>query len=239
MLLNQCPHNLDLLQWICGMPDKVHGFCGIGKRHKIEVEDEVTAYLEYPGGCTGLFVTTTGEAPGTNRFEIAGDKGKLVYENNVITYAATRSPATEFLKTSLESFARPRGSGDPIRGGHGGQHAEVLRILRRHPDRGGADRAGRGRHPLRRAGQRHALLVADRAAGRAAAGRRGLRGKAARADRESRPLSKKTQSRQNGYEQSFNGKYEFQGSLVAGLRMMRTLYSRTYRRIRMSKQILV
>ncbi len=77
VLLNQCPHNLDLLQWIVGMPLKVRGFCDIGKRHSIEVEDEVTAYMVYPDGCTGLFVTSTGEAPGTNRLEIAGRSGQV------------------------------------------------------------------------------------------------------------------------------------------------------------------
>ena len=68
VLLNQCPHNLDLLQWICGMPSKVTAFCHEGKWHDIEVEDDVTAYLEYPNGATGVFITTTGDAPGTNRF---------------------------------------------------------------------------------------------------------------------------------------------------------------------------
>ena len=127
VLLNQCPHNLDLLQWICGMPTVVHGFCGIGKRHSIEVEDEVTAFMEYPGGCTGLFITTTGEAPGTNRFEIAGDNGKLVYENNQITFVRNEVPATEFLRTSPASFARPGNETETYTfEDHGGQHAEVL-----------------------------------------------------------------------------------------------------------------
>ena len=70
VLLNQCPHNLDLLQWICGMPSRVHAFCHNGKWHDIEVEDDVTAYLEYPNGATGVFITTTADAPGTNRFEV-------------------------------------------------------------------------------------------------------------------------------------------------------------------------
>jgi predicted dehydrogenase len=127
VLLNQCPHNLDLLQWICGMPERIHGFCGIGKRHKIEVEDEVTAYMEYPGGCTGVFVTTTGEAPGTNRFEIAGDQGKLVYENDQITYIRNEVSSTEFLNTSKQSFARPPvwNITIPVKG-HGRQHAGIL-----------------------------------------------------------------------------------------------------------------
>jgi predicted dehydrogenase len=127
VLLNQCPHNLDLLQWIVGMPLSVRGFCDIGKRHTIEVEDEVTAYMVYPDGCTGLFVTSTGEAPGTNRLEIAGDRGKLVMEGEQILYTRNEIPATEFLQTSKASFARP-----PVwhveipYDGHGGQHAAVL-----------------------------------------------------------------------------------------------------------------
>lgn len=127
VLLNQCPHNLDMLQWICGMPQKVWGFCGIGKRHTIEVEDEVTAYMEYPGGCTGVFVTTTGEAPGTNRLEIVGDRGKLVYEEGRITYTRNEVPANEFLRTSRQSFARPGTVDVPVQvEGRGGAHAEVL-----------------------------------------------------------------------------------------------------------------
>jgi predicted dehydrogenase len=127
VLLNQCPHNLDLLQWICGMPESVYGFVGIGKRHNIEVEDEVTAYLEYPGGCTGIFVTTTGEAPGTNRLEIAGDKAKLVYENGVITVVRNEVGATEFLRTSEQSFARPGTEVETYEfENRGRQHAGIL-----------------------------------------------------------------------------------------------------------------
>jgi predicted dehydrogenase len=127
VLLNQCPHNLDLLQWICGMPERITGFCGIGKRHRIEVEDEVTAYMEYPGGCTGIFVTTTGEAPGTNRFEIAGDKAKLVYEGGKITLTHNLVAASEFLNTSQESFARPETEVETFTAeSNGRQHAGIL-----------------------------------------------------------------------------------------------------------------
>ena len=63
VLLNQCPHNLDLIQWICGMPNKVQAFCHNGKWHDIEVEDDVTAYMEYPNGATGVFVTSTADTP--------------------------------------------------------------------------------------------------------------------------------------------------------------------------------
>lgn len=127
VLLNQCPHNLDLFQWICGMPSRVVAFCGFGKRHDIEVEDEVTAYLEYPNGATGTFVTTTGEAPGTNRLEIAGDRGKLVYEAGKVTFVRNEAPASEVLATSKESFASvPNWVCDVPVNGYGGQHIEIL-----------------------------------------------------------------------------------------------------------------
>ncbi|HEY0073926.1 MAG TPA: Gfo/Idh/MocA family oxidoreductase, partial [Abditibacteriaceae bacterium] len=75
VLLNQSPHNLDLWQWICGMPQRVRAHCGFGKYHNIEVEDDVTAFVEYPSGATGVFITSTGEAPGTQSLEISGDRG--------------------------------------------------------------------------------------------------------------------------------------------------------------------
>jgi predicted dehydrogenase len=127
VLLNQCPHNLDLFQWICGMPSRVRAFCGWGKYHDIEVEDEVTAYVEYPNGATGVFVTTTGEAPGTNRLEIAGDRGKIVYEDNRVTFTRTESSVREFLNTTPSSFDTPGiWTCDVPARGNGGQHVEIV-----------------------------------------------------------------------------------------------------------------
>ncbi|MEJ5198623.1 MAG: Gfo/Idh/MocA family oxidoreductase [Anaerolineae bacterium] len=127
VLLNQCPHNLDLLQWICGMPSKVLGICHFGKYHDIEVEDEVTAYFEYPNGATGVFITTTGEAPGTNRLEIVGDRGKVVLEGGKITFTRTEMSVKEFSRVNKATFGRP----DvwhveiPVPPGNGPQHAGI------------------------------------------------------------------------------------------------------------------
>jgi predicted dehydrogenase len=108
VLLNQCPHNLDLLQWICGMPEKVRAFCHNGKWHNIEVEDDVTAYLEYPNGATGTFITSTGDAPGTNRFEISLEKGKLVYEEGKeLILHELEINEREFCKTAKGGFDQP------------------------------------------------------------------------------------------------------------------------------------
>jgi predicted dehydrogenase len=126
VLLNQCPHNLDLWQWVCGMPQRVRAFMAFGKYHDIEVEDDVTAYVEYPNGATGLFVTTTGEAPGTNRLEIGCDRGKVILEGNQITFWRTRVPVSEFNRTYKGGFGEPEVWKCDIPGGGGGGHVEIM-----------------------------------------------------------------------------------------------------------------
>ena len=86
VLLNQAPHNLDLWQWICGMPDRVYARCAVGKYHNVGIEDDVTIYAEYDSGMTATFMTTTGETPGTNRLEIAGELGKIVIEGGKLKW---------------------------------------------------------------------------------------------------------------------------------------------------------
>lgn len=109
VLLNQCTHQLDLLQWICGMPGKVIGICHNGKWHDIEVEDDVTAYLEYPGGATGVFVTGTADTPGTDRFELTLEKGKLVCENNRLTLFLLDVNERDYCFTAPDGFKKPEG----------------------------------------------------------------------------------------------------------------------------------
>jgi len=107
VLINQCPHNIDLLQWICGMPSKVRAFCHEGKWHDIEVEDDVTAYLEFPNGSTGVFVTTTADLPGTNRLEITLEMGKLVCEHGKLTLHKLSQNEREYCFESKEGFTSP------------------------------------------------------------------------------------------------------------------------------------
>ena len=107
VLLNQCLHNLDALQWLCGMPQRLRGFCQFGRFHEIEVEDNVTAYLEWANGATGVFVSSTGEAPGTNRLEIAGTRGRLVLENDRLQVTRNAVDMVEFSKGATEGFVKP------------------------------------------------------------------------------------------------------------------------------------
>jgi predicted dehydrogenase len=107
VLLNQCPHNLDLWQWIFGMPKSVTSFCEYGKYHNIEVEDDVTAYAKYENGATAVFITTTGECPGTNRLEISGSKGKLVAEGNTLTWTKLKVDEREYCFNATNGFSQP------------------------------------------------------------------------------------------------------------------------------------
>ncbi len=108
ILLNQAPHQLDLLQWLVGQPERVRAWCHLGKYHEIEVEDEVTAYLEFPGGATGVFIASTGEAPGTNRLEIAGDRARIVLEGDRLTLDTNQVPAAKLCARSKEMFVVPK-----------------------------------------------------------------------------------------------------------------------------------
>ena len=82
VLVNQAPHQLDLLQWIAGVPESVVGNVKYGYQRDIAVEDEVTALLDYGNGATGVFVTATHDIIGTDRLEILGDNGKIVVEDS-------------------------------------------------------------------------------------------------------------------------------------------------------------
>jgi len=127
VLLNQCPHNLDLYQWIFGMPARVRAFCQFGRYHDIEVEDDVTAYLEYADGMTAIISTSTGEAPGTNRLEVAAERGKVVIEDDEFLFIRNEVPMGDFSRTDPGRFSVPA-TWDiriPIRG-HGSQHIGIL-----------------------------------------------------------------------------------------------------------------
>ena len=106
LLLNQCPHTLDLWQWLFGMPARVHAFCGFGRMHDISVEDQVTAYLEYEDGKNGVFVASTGELPGSNCLEVVGDLGKVVVERTGLKVTRNATSTLELLRTGPARMGR-------------------------------------------------------------------------------------------------------------------------------------
>ena len=127
VLLNQCPHNLDLWQWICGMPVLVDTHMHFGKWHDIEVEDDVSTYVEYANGATGVFVTTTADAPGTNRFEISLDGGKLVSEDDKLYMWKNEMSERQFSATNTIPLGCPKAEFTEVEtDGQNEQHVGVL-----------------------------------------------------------------------------------------------------------------
>ena len=123
--MNQSPHQVDLFWWFLGLPSRVHGFAGFGKYHDIEVEDEVSAFFEYPDGKIGHFITSTSENPGTNRLEISAEMGRLVVEGETITFRRNEQSALRFIRAGTGAFEKlastetviavPREEGSPHR----------------------------------------------------------------------------------------------------------------------------
>lgn len=143
VMLNQCPHQLDLWQWICGMPSKVKAFCHEGKWHNIEVEDDVTIYVEYPNGATGTFITSTGDWPGSNRLEITMDKAKILCEYDqiekkfVIKLCKLSNALSDFTKEAEGGFEKPAVEWEIVEtDGQNAQHEGVINAFAAHILRG-------------------------------------------------------------------------------------------------------
>ena len=137
VMLNQCPHQLDLWQWLCGMPTKVKAVCHEGKWHDIEVEDDVSIYVEYPNGATGTFITTTGDYPGTNRLEITLDKAKIICEDDEIRMFKLTQSTEDFTKNAAEGFGSIEGEWETVEtDGLNEQHTGVMNAFAAHILRG-------------------------------------------------------------------------------------------------------
>lgn len=138
VLLNQCPHQLDLLTWLCGLPVKVRAFCHEAKWHDIEVEDDVTAYMEFANGATGVLVTTTGDAPGTNRLELTFEMGRIICENDELIFDKLAVNERVHCRTEKEGFTQPACERIVVEtDGKNEQHAGVMKAFADHILTGG------------------------------------------------------------------------------------------------------
>lgn len=108
LLINQCIHNLDVLQWLVGLPETLYARVGFGKYHEIDVEDEVTAMMTFGSGATGVLIASSGEAPGINRLELVGDLGTIICEDGAIVVQTTGMSVSEHCRTTNEMFGMPQ-----------------------------------------------------------------------------------------------------------------------------------
>lgn len=127
VLMTQALHQLDLLIWLCGVPARVHGHAHFGKWHDVAVDDEVTAYMQFAGQATGVFITSTGETPGSNRLEICGDRGRILIEGETAVFERNNVPASILRRTATVRTVPPQVTSIAApETGRGGQHAEIL-----------------------------------------------------------------------------------------------------------------
>lgn len=105
VLMNQAVHQLDLLLWIIGMPEKVHAFMKEGFHRPMTTENDVILNLFYKNGANATFMASTHESPGTNRLELSFDKGQIIVEEDRFL-KITRLTQTEedFAKKENRSF---------------------------------------------------------------------------------------------------------------------------------------
>ncbi len=127
LLVNQCIHNLDIFQWLCGMPASVWADCRFGRYHDIEVEDEASAVLRYPNGASGVFVGSTGEAPGVNRFDVIGERGSLSFDGQRLLLGSNAPATSEYSRETRDMFGMPQVSSRDITPARAvNQHGAVL-----------------------------------------------------------------------------------------------------------------
>ena len=101
-LINQCVHQLDVLQWLVGMPKSVLAYCST-KNRNITTENDVTAVMRYDEfDC--VFTASTHEVPGTNRLEIAADKGKIVVEKFKMNYYLNQKSESQINQLSTRDY---------------------------------------------------------------------------------------------------------------------------------------
>jgi len=106
LLLNQVSHHIDMLVWLLGLPKAIQANCYSAVERNIEVENEVSITMEYPGQAIGQFISSTREFPGTNRLEISCSKAQLILENEKdLTVRKLGVEETEFNRTTNIPFA--------------------------------------------------------------------------------------------------------------------------------------
>jgi len=106
VIMNQAPHWLDLFTWLGGLPSRVLGRT-MTRQHRIEVEDEVSALLEYKNGATGYLHESVNEAPTSSRIELCGEYGKLVVEKDRIRFWEVPQGVRAYSDSSDQMWGSP------------------------------------------------------------------------------------------------------------------------------------
>jgi predicted dehydrogenase len=79
VLVNQAPHQLDLLQWFMGPIDELYAYWANVNHPSIEVEDTAVAVVRFRSGALGNIVASNSQKPGLHwRIEVHGSNGASI-----------------------------------------------------------------------------------------------------------------------------------------------------------------
>lgn len=79
VLVNQAPHQLDLLQWFMGEIDELYGVASNLNHPYIEVEDTANAIIKFKNGGIGNIIVSNSQKPGIyGKVHIHGENGASV-----------------------------------------------------------------------------------------------------------------------------------------------------------------
>lgn len=107
ILMNQAAHNLDVLCHLLGRPKRVFGWSRT-LLHKIETEDTIQAFLEWPEGALGSVHISTAEADLPETLKIIGTKGSLEIKDGGMTFRKLETDLKEYMETETSPFAVPQ-----------------------------------------------------------------------------------------------------------------------------------
>ena len=106
LMINQNPHYVDMWNWFFGLPDRVYADMEFGRYNDFLVDDAVDIQFSYDSGFHGTMISATGEAPGVNRLEIWGSRGRLTVEETARLFFDENAMSTEeFGLVNTEKFA--------------------------------------------------------------------------------------------------------------------------------------
>jgi len=103
VLMLQAIHQLDSFLWIAGMPSRVTAKAWRG-RPDVEVEDDVSAILEFPNGARGVLTASTLDPGGTNRIELTGDRGAIRAEGERLRTGRWDEATSSMLRERMNPF---------------------------------------------------------------------------------------------------------------------------------------
>lgn len=106
ILMNQSPHNLDVICHLAGQPRRVMAW-NRNLFHQIEAEDTSVAMLEWANGAVGTLLVSTAQIGEAERMEFGGTHGVLLLARGGLEFVESGQDVRAFLAESQNPFGKP------------------------------------------------------------------------------------------------------------------------------------